>query len=128
MSSLVYPFVAFRALAQPGDTPWFGVFPNLPGCFTAADSLEDLAAAAAEAAGLYLEDMPRRALPAATPFAEVEPRAVAEAAGIAAEGAEPVAVLSAPVPIPSRTVERPLGVDEGPLGRLDQTDGEADPA
>ncbi len=37
----------------------FGVtFPDLPGCFSAADRLDDILANAIEAVGLYLDDQP----------------------------------------------------------------------
>jgi predicted RNase H-like HicB family nuclease len=37
------------------DSAWGVQFPDLPGCFSAADELEDVQANASEAVGLYLE-------------------------------------------------------------------------
>jgi len=42
---MLYPLYVHH---EPGSA-WCGQFPDLPGCFTAADSLEDLPAAAQEA-------------------------------------------------------------------------------
>jgi predicted RNase H-like HicB family nuclease len=37
------------------DSAWGAQFPDLPGCFSAADELDDVLANACEAVGLYLE-------------------------------------------------------------------------
>jgi predicted RNase H-like HicB family nuclease len=47
----------YHAIVHKDDDSAYGVhFPDLPGCFSAADSLEDVLPMAVEAASLYLED------------------------------------------------------------------------
>lgn len=49
----------FSALVQQeGDSAYGLTFPDLPGCFAAADSWDAIPAAAAEALDLWFEDMP----------------------------------------------------------------------
>ncbi|NGQ92271.1 ribbon-helix-helix protein, CopG family [Rhodobacter sp. HX-7-19] len=43
---------------QDGDSAFGLTFPDLPGCFAAADSWDGIPAAAAEALDLWFEDMP----------------------------------------------------------------------
>ena len=47
---------------QEGDSAYGVQFPDVPGCFSAADELEDLIANASEALALHLEDEAGRAL------------------------------------------------------------------
>lgn len=52
----------FLALVQKDDDSAFGVsFPDLPGCFSAADEEKDILSNAAEALELWFEDEPMRA-------------------------------------------------------------------
>lgn len=120
MATRTYPAVAFRALSHLGDTPWFAIFPDLPGCFPAAESLEDLAAAAVEAAALHLGDTAWRSLPTPTPYAEVDASWVARSAGIAAEEASAEAVLLVPVPVSSKATKVTVTLDAGLLERIDR--------
>ncbi len=120
MATCVYPAVAFRVLRDAGDTPWFALFPDLPGCFPAADSLEQLAAAAADAGSLHLQDVPRGDLPAPSTYAQVAPDAVAEAHGIDPADAEAVTVLLIPVSVASKAVRVNITLDEGLLARIDR--------
>ena len=49
----------FLALVHKDEDSGYGVsFPDLPGCFSAADRLEDVLPSAAEALELWFEDMP----------------------------------------------------------------------
>lgn len=46
----------YAIVHKEGDGPYGLTFPNLPGCFAAADEAEDLVPAAAEALALWFED------------------------------------------------------------------------
>ena len=47
----------FHGVVDKDDDSAFGVyFPDVPGCFSAADSLDEIAANAAQALALYFED------------------------------------------------------------------------
>ena len=49
----------FTALVhQDGDSAYGLSFPDLPGCFAAADTWDEISAAATEALDLWFEDMP----------------------------------------------------------------------
>ena len=122
MPTLTYPAVVFREREHVGDSPYFVLFPDLPGCFTAADRLEALFSRAVEAAGLYLEDRPRRELPAASPLDREDIAAVADAETLAA--AEVVAVWPVPVAVPGKAVKVNVTLDEGLLERIDQAAGD----
>lgn len=63
----------FYAIVHKDEGSAFGVtFPDLPGCFSAADDMEDVVPNAVEAMELWLED---QAEPAASDFATVRERA-----------------------------------------------------
>lgn len=48
----------FIAVVHKDEDSAFGIhFPDLPGCFSAADSLNDIVRSASEALSLYFEDM-----------------------------------------------------------------------
>jgi predicted RNase H-like HicB family nuclease len=72
----------YHAIVHKDDDSAYGVhFPDLPGCFSAADSLEDVLPMAVEAASLYLEDEVTMPIPSS--MAAIR----AEAAQDLAEGA-----------------------------------------
>lgn len=55
---------------DPGSA-WGVSFPDAPGCFAAADAMEDVVAAGAEALALWFEDQPEAA---PTPIEAVDPQ------------------------------------------------------
>lgn len=62
------------AIEPENDTTAYGVvFPNLPGCFSAGDTLEEAFTNAKEAAELWLEEQIEEGspIPAATPIDEI---------------------------------------------------------
>lgn len=118
MPTRVYPAIVFRE-REPGDeNAFFALLPDLPGCITAANSLEALFDAVVEAAGLCLDGTARRDLPVATPLEQVD---VVSAAGeeVLAE-ADLLAVWPVPVPVPGKSVRIRITLDEGLLERIDQ--------
>ncbi|XBQ16720.1 MAG: type II toxin-antitoxin system HicB family antitoxin [Oceanicaulis sp.] len=91
----------------------FGIhFPDVPGCFSAADTLDALPAAASEALALHLEDQ--------TP---PEPRpieALRADPGVQADIAEGAFLLAVPlVRLTGRTVKANLTMDAGLLQAID---------
>ncbi len=72
---------------QEGELAYGVQFPDVPGCFSAADELDDLYVNAGEALALHLED---EALPEARTHGQV--RRDHEVAGFLAEGAFLIAV------------------------------------
>lgn len=58
----------FGLVHQEGDSAFGVQFPDVPGCFSAADEIDDLAANAAEALSLHLEG---EDLPTARPLSEI---------------------------------------------------------
>lgn len=101
----------FFAVVHKDEDSAYGVtFPDLPGCFSAADRIEDVLPNACEALTLWFEDT-----------AEFEPRDMAaiaaEVAGDLADGAFLLAVprLSAS----TRTVRVNLSLDAGTLAGID---------
>lgn len=92
------------------DSAWGVTFPDLPGCFSAADELDQVLPNAADALDLWFEDQPA-----------IEPRGIetirAEVADQLAEGAFLIAVphLSAE----GRSVRVNLSLDRGILAAID---------
>jgi len=106
-----YPAVLERA-ADGG----FGVaFPDLPGCVSAGPTVQQAAAAAAEALALHLEGMAedREAIP--------EPSAPDAPLPDWLEGAEIAATVLVPAEVPGRSVRVNITLDEALLARLDRT-------
>ncbi|MET3602027.1 type II toxin-antitoxin system HicB family antitoxin [Martelella mangrovi] len=98
---------------QEGDSA-FGVhFPDVPGCFSAADHMDDLLANASEALTLHLEG---EALPDARSLDAV--RADDEVAHDLAEGAFLLAVPL--VQLSGRTTKANITMDAGLLAAVDQ--------
>ncbi len=99
---------------QDGDSA-FGVhFPDVPGCFSAADQLDDLLAHASEALALHLEG---EALPDARPL-----EAVREDADVARDLMEGAFLLAVPViRLSGRTTKANITMDAGLLAAVDAT-------
>lgn len=100
----------FAIVHKDTDSAYGVTFPDLPGCFSAADRLEDVVRNAAEALDLWFEDQP-----------ETEPR---DAAGIAGEHADDLAQGAFLIAVPRVTREgKPVRVnislDRGMLDAID---------
>lgn len=121
MTTRNYAAVIFRERepSSEGAVSYFTVFPDLPGCFTQAESLDQLFEHAVEAAELYLEDWPYKDLPAATPYAQIDVAKIGEAAGVFEE-ADVETVLLIPVALPGKAVKVTITLDEGLLERIDR--------
>ena len=89
-------------------------FPDVPGCHSAADSLDDLLTNASEALGLYFDDLP---LTDARPIEAV--REDPEVAGYLAEGAFLLAVPY--TDLSGRTAKANITLDAGLLRAIDHT-------
>lgn len=99
---------------QDGDSA-FGVhFPDVPGCFSAADELDDLLANASEALALHLEG---EVLPEARTL-----EAVREDADVARDLREGAFLLAVPViRLSGRTTKANITMDAGLLAAVDST-------
>lgn len=99
---------------QDADSAYGLTFPDLPGCFAAADSWDDISAAATEALDLWFEDMPDVA-PASLNTIRQRPE-------VAKELAEGAVLLPVPY-IPADTaVERVnITLERGLLRAIDET-------
>ena len=96
----------------------FGIhFPDVPGCFSAADELKDLLANAAEALALHLED---EALPASRSMDAL--RSDADVAQDLAEGAFLLAVPF--IQLSGRSAKANITMDAGLLNAIDHTASE----
>lgn len=99
---------------QDGDSAYGLSFPDLPGCFTAADTWDEISAAATEALDLWFEDMPD-----VTPASLDNIRKMPQVAEAMAEGA-----VLLPVPyIPAdNALERVnISMERGLLRAIDET-------
>jgi predicted RNase H-like HicB family nuclease len=110
----------YRALIiqDEGDLPEDGygvVFPDLPGCTSGGDTIEEAYEHAFEALALHIEGMSEEglALPEPTPFNGAMPQWLEDVAGRIER-----AVL-VPVKIPGRAIRISITMDKGLLGRLD---------
>ena len=100
----------FAIVHKDADSAYGVTFPDLPGCFSAADDLETLTANAAEALDLYLEDA-----------APVTPMLIEEARRIAADDLAAGAFLVA-VPLLSRDTKSTrinISLERGTLADID---------
>lgn len=103
----------FLALVHKDEDSAYGVsFPDLPGCFSAADSFEDILPNATEALELWFEDAPM-----------TEPRSLE---GIRAEIAEDLAEGAVLIAVPyirrtTRQTRVNISLDVGTLEAIDQT-------
>jgi predicted RNase H-like HicB family nuclease len=111
MALRYYPACIERA----GDA-YSVVFPDLPGCVSAGDTVQDAAVNAAEALAMHIEGMAedRQDPPAPTPVDAPLPH------WLVADG-EPafVARILVPVEMPGRAVRANITMDEGLLRRVD---------
>jgi predicted RNase H-like HicB family nuclease len=100
----------FAIVHKDPDSAYGVTFPDLPGCFSAADRLEDVVRNAAEAMDLWFEDQD-----------EVEPR---DAAAIAAEYADDLAHGAFLIAVPrvsrlGKPVRVNISLDRGVLDAID---------
>jgi len=101
----------FFALVHKDEDSAFGVsFPDVPGCFSAADRIEDVIANASEALSMWFEDS-----------AAVMPR---DLATVSAEVAEELAQGAFLIAVPllsqsTRTVRVNLSINQGTLADID---------
>jgi predicted RNase H-like HicB family nuclease len=101
----------FYAIVHKDAGSAYGVhFPDLPGCFSAADDLEDVVPNAVEAMELWLEDQPE---PAASDVSEVRERAAEDLA----EGAFLIAVPR--MTTSGKLTRVNLSLDMGTLAAID---------
>jgi predicted RNase H-like HicB family nuclease len=99
---------------QDGDSAYGVHFPDVPGCFSAADEMDDLLTNASEALSLHLEDEP---LPHARSLDTV--RADEEVKRDLAEGAFLLAVPF--IQLSGRTTKANITMDAGLLTAIDYT-------
>lgn len=103
----------YPAIVERGDTPGFSVFfPDLPGCVSAGDDLQDAANGAAEALELHIRGMIEddEVLPDPSPIDRltVDPE-VQEAARV-----------WVPVELPGKAIRVNISMDEGLISRIDR--------
>ncbi len=99
---------------QDGDSAYGVHFPDVPGCFSAADELNDLLSKASEALSLHLED---ETLPETRPLDAV--RTDDDVAKDLAEGAFLLAVPF--IRLSGRSTRANITMDAGLLAAVDQT-------
>jgi predicted RNase H-like HicB family nuclease len=105
----------FLALVRQDEGSAYGVeFPDVPGCFSAADDLNEVVANAQEALALWFEDEER-----------VEPRPLSKVAqdpSVMAAIMEGASLLAIPlIELTGRTVKANLTMDAGLLQAIDET-------
>lgn len=103
----------FYAVVHKDADSAFGVhFPDLPGCFSAADEIEQLVPNACEALELWFEDAAE----------EVEPRSLDEVRGrAAADLAEGAFIVAVPrIRRSGRQVRANISLDRGMLDAIDR--------
>ena len=99
---------------QDGDSAYGVHFPDVPGCFSAADVMDDLLPNASEALSLHLED---EALPDARPL-----NAVRADDAVAKDLGEGAFLLAVPfIRLSGRTTRANITMDAGLLAAVDQT-------
>ena len=99
---------------KDADTAYGISFPDLPGCFSAADTLDGLKDAASEALALWLEDNPEAEARDLDALAS-DPKVQALAEGSLTFLPVPVITLT------GRTVKANLTLDAGLLQAIDET-------
>ncbi|KKC27143.1 type II toxin-antitoxin system HicB family antitoxin [Sphingomonas sp. SRS2] len=105
----------FYAVVHKDPDSAYGVhFPDLPGCFSASDDLEDVLSNATEAMDLWLEDQPE---PAASSVAAIREVAAADLA----EGAFLIAVPR--MTVSGKVTRVNLSMDAGTLAAIDAAAG-----
>lgn len=101
----------FIAVVHKDEDSAFGVhFPDVPGCFSAADDLDDVLANAVEALTLYFEDADM-----------IDARGMAEVRQDAAEDiAEGAFLMAVPLVLPqNKQVRANISLDRGVLAAID---------
>lgn len=99
---------------QDGDSAYGVQFPDVPGCFSAADELEQLVHNATEALALHLEG---EDLPSSRSLAEIR-----QDSNVAAELAEGAFLIAVPlISLSGRTVKANITMDAGLLDAVDHT-------
>ena len=106
----------FYALVRKDADSAFGIeFPDLPGCFSAADEIEDLLPSACEALELWFEDQ-----------ADIDPMRLDQVRALVAEDLAEGAFIVA-VPLIRQTgklVRANISLDRGMLDAIDKAAGE----
>ncbi len=113
MAMRYYP--AFIVQDEGEAAEGFGVvFPDLPGCVSAGETVSEAAEMAAEALALHVEGMTEDDLPLPPPSPPgVMPDWLSEAPG------RTITSVLVPVEVPGRSVRANITLDEALLGRLD---------
>lgn len=102
--------IFFTAVVHKEPDRAFGVsFPDLPGCITAGDTIEEAVQQAAEAAAFHIEGLIEdgAAVPEATPADRIEPDPTA------------FGLVLVPVRLPGKTVRANITIDEHLLAYID---------
>lgn len=105
----------YTAIIHKDDDSAYGLtFPDLPGCFTAADTWDEIPALAAEALDLWFEDQP-----------DVQPASLDEIRNrpdVAAEMAAGAALMSVPYIAADAALARVnISIERGLLRAIDET-------
>lgn len=106
----------YYAIVHKDDDSAFGVeFPDLPGCFSAADKIEDVLPNACEALDLWFDDQP-----------DVDPRRLDQIKDMAREAlAQGAFIIAVPRIVRGGKQERVnLSLDSGVLAAIDRVAGE----
>lgn len=102
----------YTAFLYKNDTHYGAVFPDLPGCVTVGDSLDDVAHQAAEVLSFHLEGMIDAGLdlPSPTPMDRLQ----------SDQDSPEIARMLVGAELPSRTVRVNITLDEGLLSLIDK--------
>ncbi|VWX55208.1 type II toxin-antitoxin system HicB family antitoxin [Novosphingobium sp. 9U] len=105
----------YAIMEQEGDSAYGVTFPDLPGCFSAADRIEDVLSNASEALELWFDDQP-----------EVEPMRMDQVKAAAADAlAAGGTLLAVPFITNDHKVMRVnLSLERGILAAIDKAAGE----
>ena len=105
----------YFAIVHQEDNSAFGVqFPDVPGCFSAADTMDELLPNASEALGLFFED--QDALEARTL------EQIRSDSGVEKKLAEGAFLLAVPlIDMSGRSVKANISIDSGLLAAIDTT-------
>jgi predicted RNase H-like HicB family nuclease len=105
--------VYFTAIIEAGGAAGYGVyFPDLPGCVSAGDTVEEAARKAEEALSLHLAGMVEdgEEIPAATPPEKIK----------ASPGSAEVGRMLVRSELPGKSVRLNISMDEGLVAALDK--------
>lgn len=103
--------VHYPAIIEAAGDGYSVYFPDLPGCVSAGDTVEEAFDGATEALGLHLAGMVEDGedLPAPTPYTAVVPDPESRV----------IAIVLVPAPMPGRTVRINVTLDEGLVKMID---------